>query len=60
MGGEGIEVEVEAVTGEDRQTARRQGQCEAVHEGMGQVLRARAEGQGRDHLGLHVQGQPQP
>jgi len=60
MGGDRIEVEVEAVTGEDRQTARSQDERDGVKQSIGHVLGAWTELECRDQLGGRVKGDPHP
>ncbi len=58
MGGERVEVEGQAITGEDRQTTSGQAFGGGVDELMSERLGARAEGEGRDELGPGVGGDP--
>jgi len=60
MGGESVEVEVEAIAGEHGQAADSQGKSQVVDQGMREGLGARAQCQSRDDLGLHVDCHPQP
>jgi len=54
MGGDGIEVEIEAVTGKDRQTARSQDEHDGVKQGIRHILGAWAELQRRQEFGHRV------
>ena len=60
VGGEGVEVEVEAITTEHWYVRRCQRLTDLMDEVMGQVLGARTECEGRDELGLGIEGDPQP
>jgi len=44
MGGQGIEVQIQAITGEEREAARSQDLSQGVDDSMRQVLRAGVEG----------------
>src|SRR5262249_45292099 len=60
VGSEGIEVEVEPVTGKERKTARGQALSESVDERMCHVLRAGTEFKHRKKLRARIDGQPEP
>jgi hypothetical protein len=60
MGRDGIEVEIEPVTGEERQAARGQAPSQGVDNRMSHVLRAGTELKHRKNLGEGIDGQPQP
>jgi len=55
-----IEVEIEPVTGEERETAGSQNLSQAVDNPMGRVLCTGIELKHRKHLGEGIDGQPQP
>ena len=58
MGGEGVEVQVEAVTRKDRNAAGSQGERDRMEEGMGQVLSPRPDLQGGHDLSHRIKGDP--
>jgi hypothetical protein len=60
VGREGIEVEIEPVTGKEWKTARGQALSKQVNEDMRHVLRAGAELKHRQNLGEGINGQPEP
>jgi hypothetical protein len=60
MGRQGIEVERQAIAGENRQTTWGQALSDVVDELMGELLGARAEGEGWDQFGAGVGGDPKP
>ncbi len=60
MGREGIEVQIEAITGEERQTARGQDLSQGVDDRMRCVLRAWAQMEHGQKLCARVDGQPEP
>jgi hypothetical protein len=60
VGGEGIEVEIEAITSEERKAARGQDLTERVDEQMRHVLRAGTQMEHRENLRERVDGQPEP
>src|SRR5215469_4541431 len=60
MSGECIEVHIEAITGENWETARSQTLSQRVNEPMRRLLRTRTELKHRDDLGEGIDGQPQP
>jgi hypothetical protein len=57
---EGIEVEIESVTGKEREAARGQALSERVDEQMRHVLRSRTELKHRKNLRQGINGQPEP
>jgi len=60
MGGEGVEVQVEAVTRKDRNAAGSQDERDHMDEGIGQVLSPRPDLQGGHDLGHGIKGDPHP
>jgi hypothetical protein len=58
MGGEGIEIEVEAVTGEDGHTAWSQNEGDRMEQGIGHELSAWAELESGEEFGGRVTGDP--
>jgi len=60
MSREGIEVEIEPVTGEEREAARSQELSQGVDEQVRHVLRAGTQMEHRQNLGARVDGQPEP
>ncbi len=60
MGCEGIEVQIEAITGEERQIARGQDVSQGVDDRMRCVLRAGAQMEHGKNLGERINGQPEP
>jgi hypothetical protein len=60
MGGDGIEVEVEAVAGENRQTAQSQDERNGVKQSMGHGLGAWTELKRGDEFGGWIKGDPPP
>jgi len=60
VGGEGIEVQVQAITGEKRDAVRGQDLSQRVDEPMSHGLAARAELKHRNNLGERIDGQPEP
>ena len=60
MCGQGVEVEVEAVAGKDRQAAWSQDLRQGMNEGICQVLGARAELKRGDEFGGGVKSHPHP
>src|SRR5215470_11534147 len=60
VGRERIKVEIEPVTGKERQAARGQALSESVDEDMRHVLRAGTELKHRKNLGERIDGQPEP
>ena len=60
VGGESLEVEVEAITGTDRHTARGERERDGMDERVGEVLGAGAELAGGDELGFGIKGDPAP
>jgi hypothetical protein len=60
MGGDGIGIEVEAIAGEDRQTAWSQDERDSVEQSIGHVLGAWTELKRRDQLCGRVKGDPHP
>jgi hypothetical protein len=59
MGCQGIEVHIEAITGEEREAARSQELSQGVDNPMCHVLRARTEMEHGKKLGAGIDGQPQ-
>ncbi len=60
MGCQGIEVQIEAITGEKREAARSQELSQGVDNPMCHVLCARTEIEHGKKLGAGIDGQPQP
>jgi hypothetical protein len=60
MGGESIEIQIEAITGEDRQAARGQDLSERVDELVCHVLCAGTKLKHGKNLGAGINGQPEP
>ena len=60
MGREGIEVQIQAITGEERQTARGQDLSQGVDDRMRCVLRAGAKMEHGKNLREGINGQPEP
>ncbi len=60
MGRQGIEGEIEPITGEEGQAARGQAPSQGVDNRMSHVLRAGTELKHRKNLGEGINGQPQP
>jgi hypothetical protein len=60
MGGESIEVEIEAITGEQRQAVSSQALSQGVDDPMGRVLRAGTQMEHGQKFGAGVDGQPEP
>jgi hypothetical protein len=60
MSGECIEVEIEAITGEEGDAARNQEVSQGMDDQVRRVLRAGAEIQHGQQLGARIDGQPQP
>src|SRR5215831_17249770 len=60
MGCESIEIQIEAITGEDRQAARNQDLSERVDELVCHVLCAGTELKHGKNLGAGINGQPEP
>src|SRR6266851_3234894 len=60
MSRDGIEVHIEAITGEKGQATRNQELSQGVDEYMRRILRAGAEIKHRQKLGAGVDGQPEP
>ncbi len=60
MGGQGIEVQIQAITGEEREAARSQDLSQGVDDSMRQVLRAGAEMEYWYNLRAGIDGQPEP
>ena len=60
VGGEGVEVQVEAVTRKDWGAAGSQDERDRMDEGMGQVLSPRPDLQGGPDLGHGIKGDPHP
>jgi len=60
MSRERVKVEIEAITGEERDAARGQALLQGVNHPMGQVLRAGAELQHRQNFRAGINGQPEP
>ena len=60
MGRERIEVQIQAITGEEREAARSQALSQGVDEQMRHVLRAGTELKHGKNLGARIDGQPQP
>ena len=60
VGSDHIEVEIEPVTGEERQTAGSQELSQGVDEQVRRMLCARTQSEHRQNLGEGIDGQPQP
>jgi hypothetical protein len=60
VSGEGIEVQIEAITGEDWEAAGSQDLSQGVDHSMSQVLCTRTELKHRQNLGEGIDGQPEP
>ena len=60
MGGERIEVHIEAITRENWEAARRQDLSQGVNDTMRRALRARTKLKDRKNLGERINGQPEP
>jgi len=60
LGGESIEIQIEAIADEDRQAAKGQDLWERVDELMCHVLGTGTELKHRQNLGTRIDGQPQP
>lgn len=60
MSCEGIEVQIEPITGKKGDAARSQSLSQRVDEQMSCLLRARTELKHRDHLGEGIDGEPEP
>jgi len=60
MGRERIEVERQAITGEDGQTIWGQTLGDLMDQLMSEILSARAKGKGRDKLRTGIAGDPEP
>jgi hypothetical protein len=60
MGGERIEVHIEAITRENWEAARRQDLSQGVNDTMRRALRARTKLKNRKNLGEGLNGQPEP
>ena len=60
MGRKGIEVQVEPVTGKERDATRSQALSQSVDELMSHVLCAGSELKHGQNLGARINGQPQP
>ena len=60
VGCERIKVEIESVTGKERQAARRQDLSQGVDQAMSQVLGAGTKPKHRQNLGARIDGQPEP
>jgi hypothetical protein len=60
MGGEGVEVQVEAVTRKDQNAAGSQDERDRMDEGMGQVQSPRPDLQGGRDLSHGIKGDPHP
>jgi hypothetical protein len=60
MGREGIEIEIEAIAGEEREAARGQDPPERVDHSMGRMLCTQNQMQDRKNLCAGVDDQPQP
>ena len=56
MGREGIEIEIESVTREDRKAVWGQDPPERVDHGMGRILRAQTEMEDRKNLRTGIDG----
>jgi hypothetical protein len=60
MGGKGLKIAIEPITGKEWDTARGQDPSEGVDHGMGGVLCARTQIEHGNNLGAWVDGQPEP
>ena len=60
MSGQSIEVDIEAITGEDWQAARGQAPSQGVDEQVCHVLRAGTQRKHRKKLRARIDGQPEP
>ncbi len=60
MSGEGVEVYMQAITGEDWEAARSQHVSQGVNEQMRRVLRSRAQMEHGKNLRERVNGEPKP
>ncbi len=60
MGREGIKIQIEAVTGEERQTARGQDLSQGVDDHVRRILRAGTQMEHRENLCARIDGQPEP
>jgi hypothetical protein len=59
MSSQGVEVEIESVTGKQWDPTRRQSLVESMNKPMGHDLDARAELKDRNNLGERIDGQPE-
>ncbi len=60
MGRERIEVQIEPITGEQRDAARSQMLSQGMNDAVCHVLCARTEMEHRNNLGERIDGEPEP